>query len=240
MKDRNTLSGSSPSPRDPRRKKLNGTSRQWLKFAMVAVGVAVVFGLLGGLFNGATGDAWRWFWSIDEASLRAAIQNLGPWAPLASIGLMVIHAFVPFPLEFLAIANGLVFGAWGGIAITWFSMVISSWAGYAVARFAGPLVFRIAPGDRLERMEKWTRRRSDWELVAVRFIPVISFSVLNLAMGLLGIRFWRFTWTTAVGIIPIVVVSVLAGHLLTLGPWGWVAVGAVILVYVAWEIRRRE
>ena len=207
---------------------------------MVAVGVVVILGLLGWLFSGSIGDAWNWFWGIDVASLRGAIQNLGPWAPLASIGLMVVHAFVPFPLEFLAIANGLVFGTWGGIAITWFSMVISSWSGYAVARFAGPLVFRIAPGDRLERMEKWTRRRSDWQLVAVRFIPVISFSILNLAAGLLGIRFWRFTWTTAVGIIPIVVISVLTGHLLTLGPWGWTAVGVVILAYVAWEIWRRE
>ena len=202
--------------------------------------LAILLGVLGWWFDGAIADAWRWFWSIDATSLRAAIQDLGPWAPLTSIGLMVIHAFVPFPLEFLAIANGLVFGTWGGIAITWFSMVVSAWAGYAVARFAGPLVFRLAPGDRLKRMEEWTRRRSDWQLVAVRFIPVISFSVLNLAMGLLGIRFWRFTWTTAVGIIPIVVVSVLTGHLLTLGPWGWAAVGAVVLAYVTWEIRRRK
>lgn len=207
---------------------------------MAAVaGAVVVLGLLGWWFDGALGDAWRWFRGIDVASLRAMIQDLGPWAPLASIGLMVIHAFVPFPLEFLAIANGLVFGALGGIAITWFSMVLSSWVGYAAARFAGKLVYRVAPGDRLRRMEKWTRRRSDWELVAVRFIPIISFSVLNLAMGLLGIRFWRFTWTTAVGIIPIVVVSVLTGHLLTFGPWGWIAVGAVVLAYVLWEIRRR-
>ncbi len=229
------------SPRGPRKKKRGSVSYgRRLRYTVVVMVVAIVVGLLGWWFNGTIGDAWRWFWGIDVASLRAAIQNLGPWAPLASIGLMVIHAFVPFPLEFLAIANGLVFGAWGGIAITWFSMVISSWAGYAVARFAGPLVFRLAPGDRLKRMEKWTRRRSDWQLVAVRFIPIISFSVLNLAMGLLGIRFWRFTWTTAVGIIPIVVVSVLTGHLLTFGPWGWVAVGVVVLAYVAWEIRRRK
>lgn len=222
------------------RKKKRGVNDRRVRYVAGAVGAALVIGLLGWLFSGAIGTAWQWFWSVDVASLRAAIQNLGPWAPLASVGLMVIHAFVPFPLEFLAIANGLVFGAWGGIAITWFSMVVSAWAGYGVARFAGPLVFRIVPGDRLERMEKWTRRRSDWQLVAVRFIPIISFSVLNLAAGLLGIRFWRFTWTTALGIIPIVVVSVLTGHLLTLGPWGWAVVGVVVLAYVAWEIRRRK
>ncbi len=181
-----------------------------------------------------------WVVGLDVAGLREIIQSLGPLAPLASIGLMVLHTYVPFPLEILALANGLVFGAWGGIAITWFSMVLSAWIGYSTTRFARPLAFRIAPGDRLKRMEEWTARRSTWQLVAVRFVPVISFSLLNLAAGLLRVPFWRFTWTTALGIIPIVVVSVLAGHLLTLGPWGWGIVGAVVVGYLAWEVWRRR
>lgn len=178
-----------------------------------------------------------WVAGLDVAGLRDLIQGLGP---LASVGLMLLHTYVPFPLEILALANGLVFGAWGGIAITWFSMVLSAWAGYATTRFARPVAFRITPGDRLERMEAWTARRSTWQLVAVRFTPVISFSLLNLAAGLMRIPFWRFTWTTAVGIVPIVVVSVLAGHLMTLGPWGWAVVGAAVAGYLAWELWRRR
>ena len=89
-------------------------------------------------------------------------------------------------------------------------------------------------------MEEWTKQRSDWQLVAVRFIPVISFSLLNLAMGMLGVSFWRFTWTTALGIIPIVVVSVVSGHLLTIGPWGWVVVGSLVVALVVWEMYRRR
>jgi uncharacterized membrane protein YdjX (TVP38/TMEM64 family) len=206
----------------------------------VAVTLAIALFSLGWWFSGPLGALWGWFWDLDVRILRATIQGLGPWAPLASTGLMIIHAFVPFPLELLAIANGLVFGTWWGIAITWASMVLSSWAGYFAARFAGPLVFRIAPGDRLVRMKEWTSRRSDWQLVVVRFIPVISFSLLNLAMGLLGVSFWRFTWTTALGIIPIVVVSVVSGHLLTIGPWGWAVVGTLLLALLVWELVRRR
>ena len=202
--------------------------------------MAIALFSLGWWLSGPLGDLWRFFADLDAGSLRATIQGLGPWAPLTSTALMIVHSFVPFPLELLAIANGLVFGTWGGIAITWVSMVISSWVGYSVARFAGPLVFRIAPGDRLERMEEWTQQRSDWQLVAVRFIPIISFSLLNIAMGMLGVSFWRFTWTTALGIIPIVVVSVVSGHLLTIGPWGWAIVGLLVIALILWEMRRRR
>jgi uncharacterized membrane protein YdjX (TVP38/TMEM64 family) len=211
-----------------------GAGRRWRRGAtfLALVGLAVV----GWVFHEPLMEAWSWLRGVDVAQLRATIQGLGPWAPLASMGLMVIHAFVPFPLELLAVANGLVFGTWGGIAITWSSMVVSSWVGYAAARFAGPLVYRLAPGNRLARVQVWAKRRSDWELVAVRFIPIISFSLLNLAMGVLRISFWRFTWTTALGIIPIVVVSVVSGHLLTFGPWAWVALTASLLALVLWKL----
>ncbi|MGB3633464.1 MAG: TVP38/TMEM64 family protein, partial [Rubrobacteraceae bacterium] len=229
---------SQPSRRqeDKATRRLDPDVRRLAVFVAVAIGVFV----FGWWLSGPLGDLWRLFQEIDSQSLRSAIQGMGPWAPLTSTALMLVHTFVPFPLELLAAANGVVFGTWGGIAVTWSSMVLSSWLGYGVARFAGPLVFRIAPGDRLERMEEWTRQRSDWQLVAVRFIPIISFSLLNLAMGLLGISFWRFAWTTALGIIPIVVVSVVSGHLLTIGPWGWVVVGILVLALVIWELRRRR
>lgn len=190
------------------------------------------------IYSGLLMEGFRFEQSLDTESMRRAIQSLGPAAPLASIGLMIVHTYVPFPLEILALANGLVFGAWGGIAITWFSMVLSAWIGYATTRFARPLAYKVASGERLKRMEEWTARRSTWQLVAIRFIPVISFSLLNLAMGLLRVPFWTFTWTTAVGIIPIVVVSVVAGNLLHLGPVAWVVIGGVALAYLGWELWR--
>lgn len=212
-----------------------GRGKKWV-YAAIGAAFAALVGWL--IYSGLLMEGIRFEQSLDTESMRRAIQSLGPAAPLASIGLMIVHTYVPFPLEILALANGLVFGAWGGIAITWFSMVLSAWIGYATTRFARPLAYKVASGERLKRMEEWTARRSTWQLVAIRFIPVISFSLLNLAMGLLRVPFWTFTWTTAIGIIPIVVVSVIAGNLLHLGPVAWAVIGGVALAYLGWELWR--
>ena len=57
--------------------------------------------------------AWPWLRSLDLAVLTASVDGIeaailswGAWAPAASVGLMVVHSFLPFPAEMLAVANG--------------------------------------------------------------------------------------------------------------------------------------
>ena len=59
---------------------------------------------------------------LDGFSVHAfeeTIRGWGAWGVLGSMGLMIIHSFVPFPAEFLAIANGMVYGPIWGTAVTW-------------------------------------------------------------------------------------------------------------------------
>ena len=173
---------------------------------------------------------------LDAAGLQATIQDLGPVAPLASVGLMILHAFVPFSLEALALANGLVFGVPGGLAVTWIGMMLGAWTGYGAARIARPLAYRIAGGNRLEQLEQWTSQCPTWQLITVRCVPVLSFSLLNLAMGLLRVTLWRFTWTTAIGILPLMTVAVVAGSVLIFSPWAWAAIFATVAGYLSWRL----
>ena len=43
---------------------------------------------------------------------------------------------------------------------------------------------------------------------AARLVPVISFNLINYAAGILHVSWWRFLWTTSLGILPITVASV--------------------------------
>ena len=45
----------------------------------------------------------------------------------------------------------------------------------------------------------------------MRLIPVIAFNLINYAAGLARVRWWTFTWTTALGIVPLVFLMVAAG-----------------------------
>lgn len=218
-----------------------GVARRLSLVAVLLVGVSSIAYVL----YGSPGEILAWIQELDVETLHATIQGYGAWAPLASVGLMIIHSFLPFPLEILAMANGLVFGLWGGIYLTWVSMVLASWVGYAAARLARPLVLRLVSEERLARVEGWAADRSALELIAVRLVPVFSFNLLNLGLGLLRVPLWRYTWTTAVGIIPNVVLAVLAGQLLAVGPWAWAIIGGVIVAfgayyYTRWRRRKHE
>ncbi len=57
--------------------------------------------------------AW-WLASFGAVESVAAAEELilswGPWGVAASIGLMILHSFLPFPAEVIALANGMVYG----------------------------------------------------------------------------------------------------------------------------------
>jgi uncharacterized membrane protein YdjX (TVP38/TMEM64 family) len=108
----------------------------------------------------ALGFVWR---SIEQAVARLDLsvegieriaEAWGAWAPVASMALMILHSFVPFPAELIAIANGMLFGLVWGTLVTWIGAMLGAALAFALARRYGrPLV------DRLVAREAWTGRR---------------------------------------------------------------------------------
>jgi len=73
---------------------------------------ALAFVIMLGGMAWAAGRLFGFDWSADQVERQ--IEAWGSWAALASVGLMVLHSFVPFPAEILAFANGMIFGPlWG-------------------------------------------------------------------------------------------------------------------------------
>jgi uncharacterized membrane protein YdjX (TVP38/TMEM64 family) len=185
-----------------------------------------------------------------ELSVRGVedlIRSWGAWGVVASVVLMVVHSFVPFPAEVVAMANGMLYGPVWGTAITWAGAMLGAWLAFGLARRLGrPFVQALVAERHHHTIERFAAYEGGGVLLLSRFVPVISFNLINYAAGLTAISWWTFTWATGLGILPLTCLMVLAGHHMWSGEvetWLWLllAAGATWLVwrYVTARLRRR-
>ncbi len=168
------------------------------------------------------------------------IRSWGGWGVAVSITLMVVHSFVPFPAEILAFANGMIYGPVWGTAVTWVGAMLGASVAFGLARWLGrPFVYRMLKEAQRERLVRWSRDRGGVALLTARLIPVIAFNLINYAAALTEISWWTFLWATGIGILPLTALSAILGdQMLSMPLWGWLLLGAVVLVIWFWLERR--
>ncbi len=209
----------------------------WLRyvFAVLVFLAALSLGIWA-LAHG--GHLASWNVSMSEHSLTATIRGWGAWGVGGSIGLMVLHSFVPFPAEALTLANGMVFGSVKGTVVTWVGAMLGAVAAFGLARLFGqPLVRRVLSEHQWRALERFSREQGWQTLLIMRLIPMIAFNLINYAAGLSSVSFWTFLWTTAVGILPLtILLNFMGEEMLELPWWGWLAL--LLVAGVAWWLLR--
>jgi len=226
------------------------SSSTWVSRNRLALAALVVLGL-------ATTVVWVFaFWDMApvlpgfELSVEAVeehIRSWGAWGVAGSILLMILHSFIPFPAEILAIANGMVYGLIWGTVITWIGAMLGAYLAFGLARWLGrPFVLARVPKRHWVEVDRWTAQQGGWVLLVSRLMPVISFNLINYAAGLTTISWWTFTWATGLGILPITFLAVLVGQGVLSGEtpiWLWLLGAAVACCLIGWlvmlEGRRR-
>lgn len=180
---------------------------------------------------------------LDEERLYSMFNLMGVMAPVASIGLMILHSFLPFPGEVIAVLNGAMFGIFWGVVYTWTGAMIGAYLSFFITRKWGKGLLRwMFPAKRIENHAILKSVDSPWTLLIIRLIPLISFNLLNYAVGLSSVSFRRFSWTTAIGILPGVTISVIFGNSLAESNTLMIAISGgliVILIVILW-IRKRK
>ena len=192
----------------------------WL--GLFLLGVALI---TGALYLGTQGG-------FSAKAIENTIQSWGAWGVLASIGLMILHSFVPFPAEFLAIANGMVYGPLWGTVITWSGAMLGGFLAFGLARALGrPFVAMMVARKDWTVLDEWAAIRGGRLVLISRFIPVIAFNLVNYAAGLTRISWWTFAWATGIGILPMTTLMVVMGDRIETLAWQmWLLVGAGALV----------
>ncbi|MEX0696206.1 MAG: TVP38/TMEM64 family protein [Dongiaceae bacterium] len=201
----------------------------------------------------ATGAVWAFAllgmmplpgFELSAAAVEREILSWGAWGVGGSLLLMVLHSFVPFPAEFVAIANGMVYGPVWGTVITWTGAMLGAYLAFGLARWLGrPFVAAMVSERRRVGLDRWSRRQGGGVLLLSRLVPVISFNLINYAAGLTAVSWWTFTWATGLGILPLTVLMVTIGDRLWTAesePWLWLAAAAVVGWLLWWAAMGRS
>ena len=157
-------------------------------------------------------DAVAAAFSGDLDEMRSELDSLGALAALVLLGIALVHAVVPFPAEFPTAAAGFVFGfaiAFPLMVVAW---TVSCLAAYLLARGVGPpLLDRLVGRERMQAADRLIARGGWQILVAGRLIPIVPYNVVSYAAGATRVPIGRFTWTTAVGVMPLTALTALLG-----------------------------
>jgi uncharacterized membrane protein YdjX (TVP38/TMEM64 family) len=140
---------------------------------------------------------------LDAGALKAQVSRLGPWGPLAVIGLMVLAILVsPIPSAPIALAAGALYGhAWGTLYVL-LGAEIGALAAFGIARVVGYEVLRRWLGERLSLGWLGSQNALMGLVFASRLLPFVSFDVVSYAAGLTVLSVWRFALATLAGIVP--------------------------------------
>lgn len=209
----------------------------WALFGLVLVAGAVwVFALWN------TVPALPGF-TMSVEGFEEQIRSWGPWGVAGSILLMILHNFIPFPAEILAMANGMVYGPLWGTVITWTGAMLGAYLAFGLARWLGqPFVLAMVGERHRVVVERWTAEQGGPTLLFSRLVPVISFNLINYAAGLTTISWWTFTWATALGIVPLTFLMVLMGDRIWSGDnnvWLWFVAAAVAGWFLWWLMTQK-
>ncbi|GAB4389999.1 MAG: hypothetical protein Kow0025_19020 [Thermodesulfovibrionales bacterium] len=111
----------------------------------------------------------------------------------------------------MTLLGGALFGLAVGTAAVSFASSIGATLACAVARFLLRDWVQSRLGDRLRKINDGMEREGPFYLFTLRLIPVFPFWMINLAMGLSGMRLITFYWVSQLGMLPGTVVYVNAG-----------------------------
>jgi len=180
---------------------------------------------------------------ITAERIESMVSEWGPWAPLASVTFMALHSFVPYPAELIAAANGMLFETWLAVLLTWLGAMVGAIGAYELAHWIGrPALKQLTPLKYQSTLGNWTQKVGVAHLLLIRLVPLISFNLINYAAGAARIDRWRFIWTTAVGILPVIILCVLLGksffEILGIGWASIVFISLLLLWFLFYRVKK--
>ncbi len=181
--------------------------KQWVPVALLIMAFVAFFA--SGLYEMLT---------LDELARRygdldAFIEHNFWGAVLGAIAIYILVTAASLPAAtLLSIAIGLMFGWALGATIIVIGATLGASILFLVARSLLRDFFSKKAGDKLNIMAAGFRDDAVSYMLFLRLAAIFPFFVVNFVPAILGVRFFTFFWTTAIGIIPGTIAYAFAGE----------------------------
>jgi uncharacterized membrane protein YdjX (TVP38/TMEM64 family) len=187
-----------------------------------------------------------WIWGepprtlLDRERVQAWVARLGPWGPLATIGLNAAQVILaPIPGQFIGVTNGYLYGIAAGTLYSMVGLVIGTATGMILARrFGRTLVGHLVNEEQLTRWDEITARQGPWFFFLVFLFPFLPDDLTGFLIGLSQLSIPRMLVLTTLGRLPGVFISSWVGARTHALPWWtWVPLvgGAAGLAWLFWR-----
>lgn len=204
-------------------------------------------------------------WRYTPLSELTSAEALGRWFQLARESALtpiyavigyVLLGLVGFPVTVLITATAIAFGPMFGFAYATIGALSSAAACFGVGIVGGRRMVRRLAGRRIKSINRLLRERGVVSVALLRVVPIVPFSVLNVALGASRIRFTDYLIGTLIGMTPGIAALAILGDrieaLLRNPSWsngaialglllGWIVLGfAVQRVVARWRTRKHD
>lgn len=163
---------------------------------------------------------------LSEDWIHDLISGLGPFGPVALVGLMVLAVVVsPIPSGPIAMAAGAMYGSTGGALVSIIGAQVGAMLAFCIARYLGYHAVRRSENAVMQFMAKPHSETALMGIVfASRLVPFISFDAVSYAAGVTNLSLWRFSLATLVGVVPICwTLAAMGAGMATKGlSWPWI------------------
>lgn len=219
-----------------------------LKWALAAVAAAALVAL-----------AWYGIsqlgLSMDGVAARVGgtIESLAgsPWRVPLVLTVFVLASIVSVPILALIGATVVTLGPLLGFACSATGTMLAASATFGVGRMIGRNPIKRWLGTKLDSLEQRVERRGVIAIALIRKVPIAPFTIVNMVIGALGIRYRDFIFGTALGMLPgIAAFAFVSDRAVDAWrnptPQNIAAIGAAIVLWlgvvfgVQWLLNRRE
>src|SRR5512147_2648150 len=145
----------------------------------------------------------------DQERMRAWIEGLGIWGPLALIAMIIVQTVLSVsPVSLLAIAGAYVFGFWQGVLYAFIGLAIGSALCMILGRhFGRPLVDRLIDPRSVAIFDRFTEKRGPIFFFIIFIMPWVPDDLACYAIGLSHLSLTLMIPLAAIGRMPSVIVQ---------------------------------